>query len=96
MGYLYYRATALSEDILISSALGFGVRGWVIVQKMFLSFCLKRKQQKFEFLNQHITMTGRIEVRHIISTLLNAGKTPTAIVRDLGCARSLVYKVNKK
>ena len=38
-------------------------------------------------------MSSRIETRQAISALLDAGKTPTAIVGDLGCARSMVYKV---
>ena len=33
------------------------------------------------------------ELRHAISALLDAGKTPTVIVRTLGCSRSVVYKV---
>ena len=38
-------------------------------------------------------MSKRLSSRQAISALLDADKTPTAIVRDLKCARSLVYKV---
>ena len=38
-------------------------------------------------------MASRNSVREAVSTLIDAGKTPTAIARELGCARSMVYKV---
>jgi len=38
-------------------------------------------------------MSKILDCRQAISTLLDAGKTPTEISRDLQCARSLVYKV---
>ena len=38
-------------------------------------------------------MGADMDMRRAISALLDAGKTPTAIVRDLSCARSTVYKV---
>ena len=40
-------------------------------------------------------MSKIVDRRLAISALLEAGKTPTEISRDLQCARSLVYKVNK-
>ena len=41
-------------------------------------------------------MSSRIAVRQAISVLIDAGKAPTAIVRELGCSRTLVYKDKKK
>ena len=38
-------------------------------------------------------MSKRTETRQAISALLDAGKRPRDIVRDLGCGRTLVHKV---
>ena len=40
-------------------------------------------------------MSNWIKVRQAISGLLDAGETPTSIVRTLCCSRTLVYKVKK-
>ena len=38
-------------------------------------------------------MSPRIDLRHAVSALVDAGETPTAIVKTLHFARSFVYKV---
>ena len=38
-------------------------------------------------------MPGRIKTRHAISALLDTGKRPADIVRDLGYGRTLVHKI---
>ena len=40
-------------------------------------------------------MSDNYERRLSISTLLDAGKTPTEIAKELQCSRNVVYKVKK-
>ena len=40
-------------------------------------------------------MSDRLSIRAAISALLDAARTPTAIAKELGCSRKLVYTVKK-
>ena len=40
-------------------------------------------------------MSKRKEVREAVSAMLDAGRTPAAIVKEFGCSRHLVYTVKK-
>ena len=96
---LTYRVTALSENILYLDSLeteGVNLRGCMFYMKMLRFFrSFKKCKQNFSIFNINDAMPGRIETRHAISALLDVGKRPIDIVRDLGCGRTLVHKVKK-
>ena len=91
--------TALSANILYLDSLeteGVNLKGCVFYMKMLRFFrSFQKCKQNFSIFNINDTMPGRIETRHAISALLDAGKRPADIVQDLGCGRTLVHKVKK-